>query len=282
MQLGEDWRDDEAKEAGVYSIALSPNGQTVVSGCRNWKVSLWDVKTGKVVAKWTGHTDSVTSVCWSAGGDRVVSGSWNGTARVWKVKTGEEILQIKTGHKSVYTVKYSPDNTQIATGGFDENAVKIWDAKTSKQITTLEHDRIVLSLAWTPDGKKLISASHGPIRIFDTATWLQIATLEGHKDWVNAITLSPNNRFLASISDDKTVCIWNLDTNLPVGPPLQHKDELYSAAFSANGRVLVTGCSKGNMYTWNIHAILKQAGLEGLLHTGTNIVSANTSPTLGR
>jgi WD40 repeat protein len=142
---------------------------------------------------------------------------------------------------------------------------------------------MVCSLAWTLDGKKLISAvSTGPIRIFDTTTWLQIATLQGHTDWVNAITLSPNNRFLASTSDDNTVCIWNLDTNLPVGPPLQHKDELYSAAFSANGRVLVTGGRGKNTYAWDIHAILKQAGLEGLLHTATNIVSANTSPTLGR
>jgi WD40 repeat protein len=204
-------------------------------------VRLWDVETGKVVAKWTGHTNySVLSVCWSAGGDRVVSGSSDGTARVWNAKTGEEILNIKTGYMSVYTVKYSPDNTQIATGGYsDYAAAQIWDAKTGKLIATLGHDDIVFSLAWTSDGKKLITASHGPIRIFDTATWKQTGTLEGHTNYVNAISLSGNNyRLIATASDDKTVRIWNLDTNLPVGPPLQHKHKVYSTAFSANGRVL--------------------------------------------
>jgi WD40 repeat protein len=137
---------------------------------------------------------------------------------------------------------------------------------------------IVFSLAWTSAGKTLITGSYGPIRIFDTVTWRRIATLQGHINYVNAITLSHNNRLLASASNDKTVRLWSLDTNLPVGPPLQHNDRVERVAFSANGRVLVTGSRDKNAYAWDVHAILKQAGLEDLLHTGD--VSANMSPTL--
>jgi tricorn protease-like protein len=262
-QIGKDWRDEGTKKAWIYNIALSPNGKTLVSGNHDGKVRLWDVEMGKVVAKWTGHSEGVMSVCWSAGGNRVVSGSRDGTTRVWNVKTGEQILKIKTGHEEVWAVIYSPDNTQIATGGYI-GGVKIWDAKTGELITTLKHNRIVFSLAWTSDGKKLITASHGPIRIFDTATWKQTSTLEGHTNYVNAISLSRNNRLLASASDDKTACLWNLDTNLPVEPPLQHRDKVECAAFSANGRVLVTGCGDKNVYTWDVHAILKTAGFEDL------------------
>ncbi|KIK44975.1 hypothetical protein CY34DRAFT_571674 [Suillus luteus UH-Slu-Lm8-n1] len=222
-QIDKDWRDDKAKKAGVYGIALSPNGKTVISGSDDGKVKLWDVKTGKVIQEWTGDSKGVTSVCWSAGGDRVVSGSWDKTAKVWNAKTGKRILGIKTGHEYVWAVKYSPDDTQIATGGYEENAAKIWDAKTGKLIKTLKHDWIVFSLAWTSDGEKLITGSLGPIRIFDTATWEQTATLQDHPDWVKAISLSHNNRLLASILEDNTARIWNLDTNLPVGPPFQHK-----------------------------------------------------------
>ncbi|KAG2337654.1 WD40 repeat-like protein [Suillus weaverae] len=262
-QIGEDWRDDEDKEAGVFKMALSPNGKTVVSGGYDGKVKLWDVETGKVVVRWTGSTESVWSVCWSADGNRVGSGSWDGTTRVWDVKTGETVLTIKTGHQSVWAVIYSPDNTQIATGGNDETAAKIWDANTGELIATLKHDWIVESLAWTSDGEKLISASYGPIRIFDTATWQEIAILKGHAV-VYAITLSQNERFLASASWDRTARLWNLDTNLPVGPPLQHQDEVECAAFSTDGKVLVTGCNDKNVYAWDIHTILKTAGLEDL------------------
>jgi WD40 repeat protein len=282
-QIDKHWKDEEEKRSAVNSIALSPNGKTVVSGSDDGKVRLWDVETGKVIQRWTGHTQGVTSVCWSAGGNRVVSGSNDGTARVWNAKAGERILKIKTRHKYVYTVKYSPNDTQIATGGY-VGGVKIWDVKTGELIATLKHDKYntVLSLAWTPDGKKLITASKGPIKIFDTATWEQIATLEGHTHWVNAISLSRNNRLLASASGDHTARIWNLDTNLPIGPPLQHRDTVECAAFSANasGRVLVTGGCDKIAYAWDIHASLKQAGLEGLLSTDTIIVSANISHTL--
>ncbi|KIK33187.1 hypothetical protein CY34DRAFT_723454 [Suillus luteus UH-Slu-Lm8-n1] len=268
-QIGEDWKDEEEEEkSGVRDIALSPNGKTLVTGSSDRKVRLWDVETGKVIQRWTGHTTIVTSVCWSAGGDRVVSGSTDGTARVRNVKTGETILEIKTGHEFVNTVKYSPDDTQIAIGG---HPVGIWDAKTGELMKTLKHDTIVCSLAWTLDRKKLITASHGPIRIFDTATWKQTGTLEGHEDWVNAISLSHNNRLLASASWDKTARIWNLDTNLPVEPPLQHGDKVECAALSANGRLLVTGGRDENAYAWDVYAILKQADLEDLLQPPSDV-----------
>jgi WD40 repeat protein len=280
IQIGEDWRDEGDKTAAVYKMALSPNGKTVVSGSGNGKMKMWDVETGKVIQKWTGDTENLLSVCWSADGNRVVSGSWDGIAGVSDIKTGKRILKIKTGHKYAPAVIYSPNDAQIATGGFNKNAVKIWDAKTGELLTTLQHEYFVQSLAWTSDAKKLITASRGPIRIFNTATWQQIAILEGHKDYVNAITLTLNNRLLASASDDQTVRIWNLDTTLPVGPPLQHKDKVECTGFSADGKLLVTGGRDKNAYTWDIHAILKQACLEGLLPPGTNIVSANISCTL--
>ncbi|KAG2038675.1 WD40-repeat-containing domain protein [Suillus americanus] len=277
-QIGKDWRDEEEKKAGVCNMALSPNSKTVVGGSGDGSVRLWDVETGTAVAKWTGHTKDVLPVCWSMDGNRVLSGSRDGTARVWDVKSGETILEIETGHLYVYTVIYSPDNTQIATGGF-KDGVKIWDAKTGELIATLKHyGLIVSSLAWTSDGKKLISASYSPIRIFDTATWQQIAILVGHKYWVNALSLSQNNRLLASSSDDQTARLWNLDTNLSVGPLLQHKDKVECVAFSADEKVLVTGSCDKNAYTWDIHAILKQASLEDLLTTGTNIKAPQGEP----
>lgn len=265
-QIGEDWRDEGEKKA-VCTIALSPTGCIVTNGITDGTVRLWDVETGKVIAKLTGHTTAVLSVCWSADRERVVSGSWDGTARVWNINSEETIIgPIKTGHESVHVVMYSPDETKMATGGHNEHAVKIWDAKTGNLLDTLEHDQAVFSLAWVSNGKRLISASRGPIRIFDTTTWQQTAILEGHKKVVRAISLSRNDRLLASVSDDKTSRLWSLDTNLPVRPPLQHKHRtpVECAAFSADGELLVTG-DENNVYVWDVLVVLKEAGLKDLL-----------------
>lgn len=272
-QIGDSWRDEE-NETGVNIIALSPNGITVASGSRDGTVRLWDVKTRSIIARWKGHTWSVLSVCWSADGERVVSGSDDGTVRVWDFETGKTVVgPIKTGHKEILAVMYLPDTSKIATRGYDENdidedAVKVWDANTGRLLTTIKHDEDLYSLAWTwtLDETKLFSgSSDGLIGIFNTVTWEQIATLEGHHDIIKAVSLSRTNRLLVSTSLDKTARLWNLDTNLPVGPPLQHKNGVDCAAFSDDGKVLVTGCRDHNTYVWDVHAILNEAGHGDLL-----------------
>ncbi|KAG2341148.1 WD40 repeat-like protein, partial [Suillus weaverae] len=212
-QIGDEWRD-EGDEETLMTTALSPNGKTLASGSYDGTVRLWDVETGKVVVKWKGHTELVWSVCWSPNGERVVSGSQDGTARVWDVKSEEPVKglnPIKTGHKHVHAVSYSPEATMIATGGYNEHGIKIWDAKTGKLVSTIKIDRTAWCLAWTWDEKKLIAGLGvgGSIRIFDTATWQQIADLEGHTRPVYSITLFQNDRLLASTSWDKTARLWN-------------------------------------------------------------------------
>ncbi|KAG1844333.1 WD40-repeat-containing domain protein [Suillus subalutaceus] len=259
-QIGDEWRD-EGDEAGVRTMALSPDGKTVASGSQDGTVTLWDVETEEVVVKWKGHSEFVKSVCWSPNGERVVSGSWDGTVRVWHVESGEHVQglnPIKTGHQQVYVVSYSLKTTKIATGGYNEDGIKIWDAERGELLSTIR-DKFkvpVWSLTWTSDEKKLIAGlRNGSIRIFDTATWHQIAFLDGHR----------NDRLLASTSWDCTARLWNLDTNLQIGLPLQHENHVECAAFSTNGKLLFTACDDQNAYVWDIQAILRTTGLEDLL-----------------
>jgi WD40 repeat protein len=265
-QIGEEWRDED--EPGVLTMALSPNGKTVATGCSAGIVLLWDIETKRVVTKWNSRDADIWSVYWSADGELVVSGSGNGMVRVWEVESGKTVLgPIQTGHEPVFATIYSPDTTKIATGG--GNGIKIYDAKTGKLLSTVGHkEKQVWSLAWTSDQKKLISgSSHGSIMIFETATWQQIAILQGHDTAIRTISLSRSDRLLASASYDKTARLWNLDTNLPVGPPLQHEKLAEGAAISTDGGLLVTGCMDGNAYIWDIQIILAEAGIEDLLCT---------------
>jgi len=145
----------------------------------------------------------------------------------------------------------------IATGGGYEDVLKIWDAKTGNRLlSTIKDVSQVWSLAWTSDQKKLIAGSYPSITIFDTATWQQIATLQGHTAFVNTLSLFQNDRLLASGSGDRTARLWNLDTNLPIGPPMQHEGPVHAAVISADGKLLVTGCDDKNAYVWDIHTTL--------------------------
>jgi WD40 repeat protein len=86
----------------------------------------------------------------------VVSVSWDETFRVWDVKNGETILEPINAGEYMDGVCYSPDGKMIATGG---KRLKIWDADTSKLLKTLQVR--VWCLAWTSDGKTLITGGSG-------------------------------------------------------------------------------------------------------------------------
>jgi WD40 repeat protein len=185
------------------------------------------------------------------------------------VKSGKTVLAIETGLRIVYAVIYSPDTTIIATGGFNitREYLKIWDAKTGKLVATLKgHTDPVYCLAWTADGKTLISGSSDEsIRTWNTTTWQQIAALTGHTYYVIGIAISPNGRILASASYDDTARLWNLENGQPIGSPLQHEKDVRCTSFSTDGMLLVTVCDDNNAYMWDISTIVKEAGLGELL-----------------
>jgi WD40 repeat protein len=291
-QIGEDLRDETVwkedlrdensavwkeglldNKSAVWTMASSPDGKKVVSGSVDGGVRLWDIDTGKLIATWTGHTSNVYTVCWSRDGHRVVSASFDGTAREWDVENGKTILgPIKTGHDDVYTVVYSPDMTMFATAGYSESTpaehpIKICDAKTGEVVATLKgHTQSARCLAWSPDGKTLVSGSRDhSVRTWNTKTWKQLGLLDGHTKTVHGIAISPNGRILASASGDKTGRLWNLENSQPISSPLHHEQIVNCVSFSTDGKLLATGCDDNNAYTWDVYAILKEAGLDKLL-----------------
>jgi WD40 repeat protein len=257
---------------------LSPDGKKVVSGSGDGAVRLWNIDTGNVIAKWMGHTGTVHSVCWNKDAGRVVSRSdTDGTARVWDVESGKTVLEIKTSPSWYWigAVIYSPDASMIAIINDNESKkefIKIWNAKTGKLITNLKgHTNEVTCLAWTADGRKLISGSlDSSIRTWDTITWQQIAVFT-HRNLVHGIAISPNGRILASASVDNTARLWNLENGQPIGSALQHADYVNCVLFSTDGKLLATGCSDNNAYIWDISVIVKEAGLDEL------VLNANVS-----
>ena len=68
----------------AYSVALSADGQTLISGGKDGVVILWDVATGKKLSSLKKHKDAVHSLALSANGQRLVSGSGDKLIRIWE------------------------------------------------------------------------------------------------------------------------------------------------------------------------------------------------------
>jgi WD40 repeat protein len=110
----------------VASVAVTADGQRVVSGSNDGTVRVWDLAACQCLATLEGHTGSVYGIAITADRQRAVSGSRDKTVRVWDLAAGQ-CLAILEGHTgTVFGVAVTADGQRAVSGSHDET-VRVWD-----------------------------------------------------------------------------------------------------------------------------------------------------------
>jgi hypothetical protein len=107
--------------AAVSSVAISPDGQRIITGSEDRTAKVWDAGTGLELLSLTGHTGWVSSVAISADCQRIVTGSGDRTAKVWDANTGRELLSLKGHTSEVRGVAISRDGRRIVSGSWNDH-----------------------------------------------------------------------------------------------------------------------------------------------------------------
>src|SRR4051794_38253762 len=82
------WVEDNKQSIiGVTSVAVSSDGNTIISGSWDKTIKVWDLKSGQLLQTLTGHSSSVTSVTVSSDGNTIISGSEDKTIKLWNTQT---------------------------------------------------------------------------------------------------------------------------------------------------------------------------------------------------
>ncbi len=106
--------------------------------------------------------------------------------------------------------------------------------------------------AVTADGRLLALSRNQDIYLWDLTTGQFLRQLTGHTDWVWSVVFSPDGKYLASGSWDKTVRLWDVATGRELRQFTGHTDLVWSVVFSPDGEYLASGSGDETVRLWNV------------------------------
>jgi len=250
----------------VSALAWSPDGRRIASASNDKTVQVWDADNGQKIFAYTSHSDWVNAVGWSPDGKRIASAGIDKTVHIWDATTGRHIYTYRGHSDWVRAVAWSPDGSHIASAS-DDQAVHVWDAERPPGMLQLRnplavnayrgHSDRVNAVAWSPDGKRIASASHDQtVQLWD-ATRNLIYTYRGHSSAVFALAWSPDGKHIASGSGDgnkdgmdNCVRLWDTTTGDTIYIYHGERDAVHTVAWSPDGTRLVSASRGSTVQVW--------------------------------
>jgi hypothetical protein len=169
--------------------------------------------------------------------------------------TSGEQVSVETTEKPARAramcITFSPDRRRMVVA--QAESIRLRDTQTGDEVSLLGHTRHVYFVAFSPDGKRVVSASlDETIRIWNSETGdMALGPLAGHTGLVYSAMFSPDGRHIVSASRDKTIRIWNSETGEMVLGPLEgHTNAVYSAVFSPDGRLILSASADRTIRIW--------------------------------
>ncbi|HPT18597.1 MAG TPA: WD40 repeat domain-containing protein [Methanothrix sp.] len=308
----------------IYSIDYNQDGSLIAAGCGNDAI-IFHTGNGSVF-KIFNFTERVNAVRFDSSGDKLAAGSYDKTFKIWDTGTWNELASMNKD-ALISSVAFTPDGDRLAIGGkgvmlwdYEErseilrpiysggvlsidisndgkliaisgtNGTDIWDIRTGIELLKLDHNDVVMSVAFSRLGNKIATGSKDyTVRVWDVDSGIQIWSRKfdfwitsvafspdgsklacsgkevrlldsatGRELWIKdynagvwAVCFSSNGQMLATASTDRKARILNVASGRELWNKT-HNDTVMTIAFSSDGSKLATGSNDNTFRLWNV------------------------------
>jgi len=253
----------------VWRVQFTPDGRHLITVSSDRTARLWEVPSGRETARMI-HDSGITALALTPDGNFLITGSEDVAVQIWEIPGRRWEGRMPHGDK-VRSVAFSPDDRFIATASGNpmsdahrDDAVRIWDFATGNMIAHLKHRGVPDRVVFSPSGRYLAGlANDRLVRIWDSATGREVSRVNHwpkkepddglipEMQRVFAIAFSPDDRYLATGSRDRTARVWEVSSGREVAR-MNHDHNIMSLAFSSDGRYIATASLDRTARLWEV------------------------------
>ena len=242
------------ENAPIFSLTLSPDEKTFLTGLNNNEAILWDVKTGKQLRTFSPDETinpvsnyPIFAVAFSSDGEAVLTGSWDNNARLWDSKTGKELLKVTT-NTSVLSVAFTPDGNILTVSG---PIIHLWSRTGVKEKELIWFGKPVYSVAVSPDAKFILAGYKGEGVLWNVATQ-QVHQVFDIDDTLSipSVAVSPDGKRALTYVSDGTVFLWETANGNLLKKLKGPHEKVLKALFSDDGKSIISVSEDGTIAQW--------------------------------
>ncbi len=195
-------------------LVFSPDGRQLAAA-NGLGVSVWSIPDQRELHVLTipeAERTACMSLAFSSSGRHLLAGFFDGAVRAWNLADGGREAVLRGHDFQVRGLALLPDERTLISSGTE---LRVWDIVEGRERLQLKpRDAMTFSLSVSPDGRRLAAGAwDGRITIWDTASWQEVITLQGHSDQVRHVAFSQDGRTLLSASRER-LRVWRTDARL--------------------------------------------------------------------
>lgn len=243
-------------DSQVNCLQITPD-KTLLAVAGNPQVRLFEINSTNPtpVTTFDGHTSNVTAVGFQKDRKWMYTGSEDGTVKIWDFRAPgyQRDYQSKSGISSVVL---HPNQGEVISGG-EDGSIRVWDLTANSCYELVPDGKTAIrSITVASDASSVVAANNrGTVFVWKLGkgNLEPLHKVDAHNTYILKALFSPDVKYLATTSADKTIKIWNVERGFALDKVLTgHQAWVWDCSFSADSAYIVSASSDKTGKLWDV------------------------------